>query len=110
MEIAFATPRLQRRFESEKELRRAYGRDSAKKIMTRIADIEAATSLEEFRRLPGRCHELGGDRQGQLALDLAGGKRLVFEPNHNPAPVKEDGGLDWSLVEAVRVIEVVDYH
>jgi proteic killer suppression protein len=75
-----------------------------------MADVEAASTLEEFHGLPGHCHELEGDRKGQLALQLAGAKRLVFEPDHDPLPLKDDGGLDWARVESVRVLEIVDYH
>ncbi len=109
VELTFLTDRLQRLFESQRELRRAHGDRCAKKLATRITDLRAASTLAEFRKLPGRCHELDGDRSGQLALDLEGGKRLIFSPSgsgiHRP-----DGGLDWSLVEAVCVIEVIDYH
>ena len=77
--------------------------------MTRLADLRAAPTLAEFRHLPGRCHELEGDRRGQLALELEGGKRLVFSPSGSNIR-RADGGLDWTLVEAVCVLEVVDYH
>jgi proteic killer suppression protein len=109
VELTFATARLQRLFESQKELRRAHGDRCAKKLKTRLADLRAASTLEEFRHLPGRCHELDGDRRGQLALELEGGKRLIFVPSSSDVH-RADGGLDLSLVEAVRVIEVVDYH
>lgn len=78
--------------------------------MARLKDMAAAATLEEFRRLPGRCHELAGDRRGQLALDLADGRRLLFKPSQNPPPRKGDGGLDWQRVDAVQVTEIVDYH
>jgi toxin HigB-1 len=78
--------------------------------MTRLTDMAAATTLEDLRQLPGQCHELTGDRKGQLALDLAGGKRLIFEPSENPPPIKDDGGLAWERVDAVRVLEITDYH
>jgi proteic killer suppression protein len=109
VELTFATARLQRLFESQKDLRRAHGERCARKLMTRLADLRAASTLEEFRRLPGRCHELDGDRRGQLALELEAGKRLIFAPSASDVH-RADGGLDWGLVEAVRVIEVVDYH
>jgi proteic killer suppression protein len=77
--------------------------------MTRLADLRAAATLAEFRRLPGRCHELDGDRRGQLALELEGGKRLIFSPTGSDVQ-RANGGLDWDLVTEVRVIEVIDYH
>ncbi|ACC42017.1 killer suppression protein [Mycobacterium marinum M] len=109
MELTFATARLQRLFESQRELCRIHGGRCAKKLMTRLADLVAAPTLDEFRRLPGRCHELDGNRRGQLALDVEGGRRLIFSPNGSNIR-RADGGLDWALVESVCVLEVVDYH
>lgn len=109
VELTFATARLQRLFESQRELRRAHGDRCAKKLMARLADLRAAASMAEFRRLPGRCHELEGDRRGQLALELEGGKRLIFSPTGSDVH-RANGGLDWDLVEGVCLIEVIDYH
>jgi proteic killer suppression protein len=58
----------------------------------------------------GRPHPLKGDRAGQLALDLAGGKRLVFEPIEDPIPQHQDGNIDWSKVTQVCIVFVGDYH
>ena len=51
-----------------------------------------------------------GDRATQLSLDLDGPYRLILSPANNPIPRKEDGGLDWNKVTAVKVIEVTDTH
>ena len=110
MEISFATRRLQKTCETEKALRRTHGAECAKKAMARLLDLAAAPNLEAAKRLPGRFHELTGDRSGQFALNLSGGKRLVFEPAGNPPPTQSDGGLDLILIETVRVVEIVDYH
>ena len=67
--------------------------------------------MEVIRSLPGsRCHELKGNRKGQLSLDLKHPYRLIIEPADDPIPYKTDGGLDWTRVTIVRVIEVIDYH
>lgn len=63
-----------------------------------------------MRTLPGKCHELDGDRVGQLAMLLPDRKRLVIEPDADPIPKKDDGGLDWSRVDAIRIVEICDYH
>jgi proteic killer suppression protein len=110
VEISFASTRLRKTCESKKELQQLHGTACAKKAMARLLDLAAAPALEEFRRLPGRCHELDGDRKGQLALDLADGKRLIFEPANTPVPLKEGGGLDWRQIDAVLVVEIIDYH
>jgi toxin HigB-1 len=110
VDVSFRTSRLQKLCQSDKELRRTHGEDCAKKLMARLADLRAAPTLEELRNLPGRCHELDGVRKGQLAIELAGGKRLILEPLHPGSATKGDGGLDWKQVESVSVIEIVDYH
>ena len=87
-----------------------WGPELAKKLKRRLADLEAANTLEEVRNLPGRCHELREDRKGQLAMDLVHPLRLLFRPNHDPVPAKPDGGLDWQQVTGIEVLEVCDYH
>lgn len=110
MQISFAKRRLQKTCEEHPRLQKEHGDGCARKIAARLADLRAAGSLEDFRHLPGGCHELDGDRDGQLALKLPDGKRLIIKPSENPAPTKKDGGLDWSSVEAIDVVEIVDYH
>jgi proteic killer suppression protein len=64
--------------------------------------------LEYLRNQPGNCHELSQNRSGELGISLDGLFRLVFVPVE---PVmKPDGGLNWSEVYAVEIIEIVDYH
>ncbi|MGV8084049.1 MAG: type II toxin-antitoxin system RelE/ParE family toxin [Coriobacteriia bacterium] len=87
-----------------------YGPTVGRKLDLRLAQLLAAPSLDTMRRLPGRCHELQGDREGQLAIDLHGCLRLVFVPAADSPPVKPDGGLDWRTVTAIRILEVTDYH
>ena len=68
-------------------------------------------SLEDLRPpFPGRCHELIGDRGGQLSLDLDHPYRLIFEPANDPIPCKTDGGLEWKDVTAVEIVGVEDTH
>ena len=89
---------------------KAFGKDQTKKLQARLDDLQAALTLEVMRPLPGRCHELKGDRKGQLALSLKEPYRLIFEPANDPIPTKPDGGLDWPSVTEIRILEVVDYH
>lgn len=97
-------------FNTQKLLVRRHGADRARRIRRRLDDLRAVSSLEEMRHLPGRCHELKGNRAGQLSLDLDHPYRLIFEPAHEPMPRKADGGLDWSATTAVIIIGVEDTH
>jgi proteic killer suppression protein len=63
-----------------------------------------------LRNLPGRCHELTGNRKGQISIDLEGPYRLLFEVADNPIPQKEDGGLKWSDVHTIRILGIEDTH
>ena len=81
-----------------------------KVLTSRLIQIAEADNLEELRHRPGHWHELTGDRWGQLAASLDGLNRLIFEPNDDPRPTKDDGGLDWSAVTEIVIVEIADYH
>ncbi|MDF1590205.1 MAG: killer suppression protein [Desulfobacterales bacterium] len=84
----------------------------SKLIRARLDELTDAENLAVMRFLPqAYCHELKGNRAGQLALKLDQGYRMVFEPADNPVPKKKDGGLDWDRVTAIRILELSeDYH
>ena len=92
------------------KLSQTYGAERGGHIRKRLDDLAAAASLEDMKSLPGRCEELTSNRKGQFSVRLTGNYRLIFEPNHDPVPVQVSGGLDWSQITSVKVIEVVDYH
>jgi len=111
MEISFATRKMQKLCNSEREMRKNLDTRDAQRLQQRLAEFKAADTLDDISRLPpARCHELKQDRKGQLTVDLVHPKRLIFKPDHRPVPRKTDGGLDWKRVTCVLVIEIVDYH
>ena len=111
MEISFGSRKIQKTFNSEKELIRVYGSNMAKRIRIRMAILEAAGNLEDVPTSPpSRRHELGQNRKGQFAVDLEHPYRLVFQPDHNPLPRKANGGLDLREITNIVILEVEDYH
>jgi plasmid maintenance system killer protein len=110
MEITFKSKKLQKICSSEKSLVIAYGQNCARKISSRLDDLQASPTLEAFKVLPGRCHELIGDRKGLLSLDVEHPLRLIFEPANENVKMREHGGLDWSSVSAVEIIDIEDTH
>ena len=108
MEISFASPKLKALCEKHAEMQKALGGACARKLRSRLADLTAARNVGELTA--GRPHPLKGNRAGQFALDLEGGRRLVFEPADDPLPRHEDGAIDWSTVTKVQIVFIGDYH
>lgn len=79
--------------------------------MRRLAILKAAGSLALVPTTPpDRRHQLGSERKGQYTVDVIHPYRLIFKPNHQPFPRKQDGGIDTEQVTAITIIEIVDYH
>jgi proteic killer suppression protein len=113
MDITFATKSLKKQLNEEKEMVKKHGALRAKKLKVVLTQLHAAPNLGVFAppmSPPHRCHELTGNRKGQLTVDLDHPYRLVFEPNHTPLPKRAEGGLDWKLVTAVNILEIEDTH
>jgi len=110
LDISFRTKKLREQCNQKKKLVSDYGAEAAKAIMLRLDDLAAAECLEDMRNLPGRCHELRGDKAGCLSIDLRGPYRLLFVPQDEPPPRKNDGGLDWRAVTAIEIQRVEDTH
>jgi plasmid maintenance system killer protein len=110
LEIGFQTAKFKKESDDFKLLRKAHGEHRAKLMRRRLDAVAAAVVLEDLRNTPGRLHELKGDRQGQLSLDLDGPHRLILVPTHNPVPLRAGGGMDWSQITAVTVLRIEDTH
>ena len=111
MDISFAARKLSKIFSSEAALKKAFGEPMARKIAMRMAVLSNAATLSLVPTTPpDRCHQLAADRDEQFAVDLLHPKRLVFEPDHDPMPRREDGGIDTAKVTKIKIIDVVDYH
>jgi proteic killer suppression protein len=108
VDVLFSDEKTRQFFSRLESLQRQFGAVGAKKIALRLQQLQAAPTLAHMRRMPGRCHALTADRVGSFAVDVHHPHRLVFRP-HPPIDGGEDGD-PWRHVEAVTIIEVVDYH
>jgi proteic killer suppression protein len=93
MDIEFSSPDLQALCEQQRIMTKQLGDICSRKLRTRLSDLRAVASVAELSA--GRPHPLKGDRTGQFALDLHGGKRLVFEPANYSGPHIPDNSLRW---------------
>lgn len=108
--VLFVDRRLKTQCEDKSTRQRAFQKAAADKLAARLDDLRAAADMETVRRLPGSWEELTGDRKGQFSCRLDRKLRLIVRPTRQPPPTKPDGGLDWAAIDAVTVIDVVNYH
>lgn len=113
MDIRFADRKLEKECNDDRLLRRRHGERRAGLLKTRLAVLAAAANLADIGppyRGPMRWHELKGDRAGELSIDLDHPYRLLFRPDHDPVPTREQGGLDWAQVTKIIILEVANTH
>jgi plasmid maintenance system killer protein len=111
VQVTYANRRLERSCASQPMRARKWGPENARRLGSRLQELKAAETLDDMRTLPqARAHELRGDRKGQISLDLSHPYRLIVIPADANSATRPDGGLDWSKVEAVVVLEVTDTH
>lgn len=113
MDITFVSQKLRKELSEEKVMIKAHGPIRIKKLKIVLTQMRAAPTLGTFAppmSPPHRCHELTGNRKGQLTVDLDHPYRLVFRPTHDPLPTRPEGGLDWKQVTSIEIIEIEDTH
>lgn len=110
MEISYKSRKLEKQLTDPKETTKSFGQ-FAVKIKMRLKNLKDADNLAILRTIPAaRCHELTGDRKGELAVFVSGNYRMIFEPKHIPRPQKKDGDLNWEEVTKIQINEIDDYH
>jgi len=111
VDIIFSSTKQKKEFNDHSRLVRRQGDRRTRLIARRLAQLRAAINLNEIGSLlPARCHELTGNLKGKLSVDLDHPYRLIIEPANDPVPLKEDGGLDWQRVTAIRIVRIEDTH
>jgi hypothetical protein len=113
MQIRFASTRLAGICNSGKDAVREFGPVGGKRLLQRLEDIASARNRAELALLPGRAHPMRrGQRsnEDQWTMDLHHPQRLVFIPDHDPLPLRPDGGPDLVQVTSVCIVEVADTH
>lgn len=108
MKITFRNRNLRRTCEEQKKAQKKLGTNSARKLRARLGDLESVSRVSEL--VAGKPHPLKGDRDGEFSLELAGGCRVTFSPDHEPYPRKSDGSIDWTRVTDVCIEFIGDYH
>lgn len=110
MIISFSDRTLNKAANDDRKLVRKYGQRRAHLIKRRLDALRATETLEDVRHLPGKFHELTGDRKGQWACDIGHPYRLILVPHEDSIPTDENGKYIWMEIKGVDVTEIVDYH
>lgn len=113
MKIAYRTQRLETLLKTWRELEKTFGTKVAKAIVQRKTLLEIVDHLGEVPHVPPeKCHELSGKEKGKFSVYTApkSGVRVVFVPDHDPVPKKDDGGMDLTAVTDILIWYVGDYH
>lgn len=103
MYIEYKSTKLEKQCKEFKQACRAFGINSAKKLIQRINEIKAAPTLADLNMFPPtRCHALKGDRKGQFAVYIEHPKRLIFEPLGKKEDIYVNGVLELKKVTGVE--------
>ena len=106
MQVVYADKELARCAGDRAYAVRKMGQRRADVYMDRLNDLRGAANLDDLKDVPGRYHELTGNRAGQWACDLDHPYRLIFKPILNSF-----GNVIGLLVEqTVSILEIVNYH
>ena len=113
MDIIFSSKKLQKQLSEAKVMVKVHGSRRTALLKVIMTQLRAAPNLGVFAppySPPNRCHELKGNKKGQLSVDLDHPYRLLFEPINDPLPMRPEGGLDWLKVTAIQIRGVEDTH
>lgn len=115
MQISYATRKLKKTCDpaDDRARVRQWGTVVSKMLKRRLEDLASVRDLADAFTIPGMLHPLGEGERGNechYAMHLTANWRLVFRPDHDPVPRTEDGGVDCRQVEAIVILEVIDYH
>lgn len=111
LDIYFKTKNLRDSCLLKKDAIRRWGHPLALRIMQRIKELEAASSLAQISHLPPlRLHGLVNNRDGQFAISVNDRIRMIFIPFNDPVPRLPDGNVDKTQVSKILILEVTDYH
>ncbi|WP_273016923.1 type II toxin-antitoxin system RelE/ParE family toxin [Leeuwenhoekiella blandensis] len=101
MLINFGTKQLEKLANNSAAAIKKWGAERTKLFNRRLAELQAISSIEDLKFLPGKHHPLKNERKGQWACNLDGGWRLVYRP------IKKEGKISY---EIILIEEVIDYH
>ena len=108
LELAFDSQSLRTLCESEAYARCDLGPNVAEALKRRLADLSAATSVNDL--VVGLPREVEGSDRQEMAVDLRDGYRIIFRANHPKNPIADNGDLDWGSVSRLKILRIESDH
>ena len=110
VKISYKSNKLEKQLTDATEMKKAFG-TMAKKVNQRIEEIKSSGNLEILKKIPAaNCHLLKGNKKGEFAVDISKNYRIVFIPDHDPVPIKEDNSIDCIKITDIKILGTEDYH
>jgi len=106
LELAFESQSLRAICEDEDRARQELDPDVAEMLKHRLADLRAAKTPKDLLAGHPRVDESGS----WMIVDLSGDSRIVFKANHVKNPIGENGELDWSRVNRIKILRIEGGH
>ena len=104
MEIAFSSRHLRSICETADAADNEYGAEFANSLRDRLADLDAATKIDDL--LVGELRDFSYDELRCKALTIVGQHILVFCSNHTSEPKTLTGSIDWSNVRRIKIVMI----
>jgi proteic killer suppression protein len=107
MKIIFGNRKLWQLATNQRLCEKELGALRSKIYLLRLQQLHDACSLMDLENLPGKFHELKGNRKGQWSCNLDQPHRLVFElKSMDNLPIEKS--RKQTLI--VNILEIVNYH
>lgn len=108
LEVAFRTRKIRQICEEMRRADEALGAADADALRRQVADLLACGSIEDLQLLGPRLQV--GEHTKCLYIDVSGTLRVRLGVNHMRPPMNEHGGIDWSRVTRVKIVELEQSH
>lgn len=95
MKVRYENAKLERSCTDERAMQRAYGLVVSKQLKRRIAELRAASRVDDLFEGVGKWEYLTADRAGEISARVSANYRLIIRADDD---------------ECVVIIDIVDYH
>lgn len=110
MDLSYKNNKLKKSLTTDKGIAKSYG-TIGKKVKLRITQLTNSDNLEVISKLPAlRLHQYIGEGKGTWSIDIQENWRMLFEINHDPIPILEDGRIDLNAITVINIVSVEDPH